>query len=154
MLDMIMDLVKGQVMDTVGGVAGIPENKKAETVETTTNSLMEGLAKYATPENIAAFTSMLGAGSKAGGQSANMASGLESGVVSSLTSKVGLSPQISKTIAAMAIPAVMALLGKKVNSKSEPGFNIGSLMGALTGGKSQTGGVMDMVGSLLGKKMF
>ena len=159
MLEKIMDLVKGQVMNTVDGNSEIPEDKKTETIETTTHSLIDGLKKYATPENLSSLTSMLGIGGQhqaAPLQTNGMASGLEANVVSALTSKVGLKPELAQTIASTVIPAVMSLFKKKVDDDNEPGFNIGSLVSTLTGGKSgnsaSSGGVMDMLGGIFGNK--
>lgn len=42
-------------------------------------------------------------------------SNISSGVISSLTSKLGLAPGMSKTIAAVAIPALINLITKKNN---------------------------------------
>lgn len=150
MLEKIMDLVKGQAMDTVGGMDGIPEDKKSAAVETTAHSLVDGLKKYATPDNLSAITSLLGMG-RSGGGTGGMVQGLESGVVSALTSKVGLSPSIAQTIASTVIPAVMSLLKNKVDDDNEPGFNLESLVGSLAG-KSSGGGVMGMLGNIFGKK--
>ena len=156
MLEKIMDLVKGQVMNTVNGIPEIPEDKKTETVETTAHSLVDGLKKYATPENISSLTSMLGIGKSNTGTAAsgNMAGGLESSVVSALTSKVGLNPSIAQKIATTVIPAVMSLFKKKVDDDNEPGFNLQSLVGSLAGKGSgnSSGGVMDMLGGIFGKK--
>jgi hypothetical protein len=43
-------------------------------------------------------------------------SNISSGVITSLTGKLGLSPEISKTIAAVAIPALINLITKKNSS--------------------------------------
>lgn len=159
MLEKIMDLVKGQVTKTVDGMAEVPEDKKQETVETTAHSLVDNLKQYATPENIAALTSMLGISKSATAPAASatpagdMAANLESGVVSALTSKVGLNGSVAQKIATTVIPAVMSLFKKKVDDDNEPEFNLGSLVGSLTGGKSGTGSnLMGMLGNLMGNK--
>ena len=51
---------------------------------------------------------------KANNEGANMLqSNITSGVISNLTSKLGLSPQVSKTIAAVAIPALINMITRK-----------------------------------------
>jgi hypothetical protein len=155
MLEKIMDLVKGQVMDSVGGMPGIPEDKKGEVVETTAHSMMDGLKKYATSGGISKITSMLGMGGSGAGAGSGMASTLESTVVSALTSKVNLSPAVAQKIAATVIPAVMSLMKKKVDDDNEPGFNLESIVGGLTGKSAaggSGGGIMNMLGGILGKK--
>jgi len=148
MFEKIMGLVKDQVMDTVDKT-GVPEDKKEATIETTANSLIEGLKKYATPQNLSQFTSMLGIGNKEG-SATDMSQSLESNVVSALTSKVGLNSAMAQKIAMMVIPAVMSLFKKKVDDDNEPGFNIGSLIGSLSSGNGNgSGKVMDLLGNLL-----
>ncbi len=72
----------------------------------------------------------------------------------------GITPIImplAKTIATTVVPAVVSLLQKKVGDKNEPGFNLESILGNLTGGggKSASGGLGSLLGGLgglLGKK--
>ncbi len=149
MLDKIMDMVKGQVMKSIDGVQGVPEDKKDKAVETTASALMDALKKHATGGNLSSLVSMLGMG-KSASSSGDMAGGLGSGVISALTSKVGLSPAVAQSVVAAVIPAVMSLFKKKIDDPAEPGFNLESLMGGLSGGKG--GGMMSMLGDLIGKK--
>lgn len=153
MLEKIMSLVRGQVADSVDGISGIPEDKKEATVNTTAQSLVDGLKKYATPDKISQLSSMLGGGSPSA-SSGEVAGTLQTSVVSALGKKVGLDPAVAQKIASTVIPAVMSLLKKKVGDDKDPGFNLQTLVGSLTGkgGGSAGGGVMDMVGSFLGKK--
>ena len=144
-----MNMVKGQVAQSIGGIAGIPEDKKAATIETTAHSLLDGLKSTAASGGISSLTSMLGMGGKSSAGS-GMGGGLESGVVSALTSKVGLSPAIAQKIATTAIPLVMSLMKKRVDDDNEPGFSIESLVGGLTG--KSGGGIMNMLGGIFGKK--
>ncbi len=145
MLDQIMNLVKGQVSDAIGGMKGIPEEKKEAAVQTTAHSLLDGLKQNATPSGL---SSLLGLGG-GGGSAAGMSSGLEGGVVSALTSKVGLSPAIAQKIAATVIPLVMSLFKKKVDDPKEPGFNLESLLGvALELGGLVAGAAADEIKSL------
>ncbi len=147
----MMDLVKGQVAKMVGGMDEVPANKRQAAVDATAGSLMDGLKKYATPDMLG---SLLGMGKSNAPAGAKATSGLESGVVSALTSKVGLNPAVAQKIASVVIPAVMTLFRKKVDDKNEPGFDLQSMLGSLTGGgaKSSGGGVMEMIGGIFGKK--
>jgi hypothetical protein len=153
MLDQIMELVKGQVAKTVGGIDGIPAGKESAVVETTAASLIGGLKKNATLDGLGA---LLGGGSKGGA----MASSLSKGIVQSLTSKLKLNPALARTIASTVIPAVMSLINKRVADKGEPGFNLESILGGLTGGRAAgtrgsgggLGGLLGGLGGLFGKK--
>lgn len=139
MFDKIMGLVKDQVTNSIGSIPGIPADKKAQTIETTASSLMDGLKQHAVGGGL---QSLLGGG--------GAPSGLSSGVVSALTQKVGLSPAIAQSVVAAVIPAVMSLFKKKIADPKEPGFNLESLVGGLTGGSG--GGLMGAIGGLFGKK--
>lgn len=153
MFEQMLNLVKGQVAKTVGGMDGIPADKQAAVVSTTTSSLMDGLKNFATPDKL---SSLLGGAGRAGGEQA--AGGLASNIVSDLTSKVGLKPAMAQGIAGSVVPAVMSLFSKNVNDPSKPGFNLQSMIGALAGGAGgilgggasagSTGGVL---GGLMGK---
>ena len=141
----MLNLVKDQVAKTVGGMSGIPAGKQAAVVSTTTSSLMDGLKNFATPDKL---SSLLG-----GGGGGGAASGLSSNIVSDLTSKVGLKPAMAQGIAGSVIPAVTSLFSKHVNDPSKPGFNLQSMIGALTGGggASADSAGSGFLGGLLGK---
>ncbi len=150
MFEKIMNLVKGQAMDTIGGMQGVPEEKKKEVVETTAGSLIDGLKEHAASGGIASLLGMGGAGAGSG----SLSSGLVSNVVDALTSKVGLNPSVAQKIASSVVPAVTSLLKGKVADTGEPGFNLESLVGGLTGKGSggAAGGIMNAVEGLFGKK--
>ena len=162
MFEQMLNLVKGQVAKTVGGMDGIPAGKQAAVVSTTTSSLMDGLKNFATPDKL---SSLLGGTGRAGGEQA--AGGLTSNIVSDLTSKVGLKPAMAQGIAGSVVPSVMSLFSKNVSDPSKPGFNLQSMIGALTGGAGGIlgggaqagstgggilGGLMSKIGSFFGGK--
>lgn len=157
MMEEIMNLIKGQVEKTVASDMEIPKEKKKVTVETTTNSLIDGLKQYATPDNMSALTSLFGGGKLEDTDAVSMSKGLESNMVSALTSKAGLSTDSAQKLAMIVIPAVISLFGKKISDKNAPGFNIGSLIDTFTGtgkGKNKNsnplGNLMGMLGGLFG----
>ncbi len=171
MFEQMLGLVKGQVSKSLSGIEGIPAGKESAVVETTTSSLMSGLKKFATPDKLSGLLGMVGGGG--GGAKNTGVNTIGTGVVSALTSKVGLNPAVAAAIANKVVPAVLSLLSKNVGDASKPGFNIGSIVGALGGGgggglanavggmlgggKAKAGagaggGIMDAVGSLFGKK--
>lgn len=156
MMDKIIEMVKDRVFKTVDGMDEIPEDKRSATVDTATDSLVDGLKQYASPKNLSSLASLLGAGGHPGESqpaAGGVMSGLESKVAGALASKVGLNPSVAQKIAATAIPAVLSLFKKKAKD-NEPGFDISSLAGNPGGesDESQKGGIMDMLGGILGKK--
>ncbi len=150
-----MSLVKGEVSKAVANVPGIPAEKKAATVETATSSLLGSLKGQLNAKNLPGLLSAFGGGTG----SASKTGAIGGSVVKALTDKVGLSPAVAQQIVSVAVPAVMALFSKKVADTGEPGFNVGSLLGALSGsggGKSSSAGgigsLLGGLGSLFGKK--
>jgi hypothetical protein len=157
MLDNILDLVKGQVLPAITGNANIPENQKNAVVETTASSLLEGLKDQLIPDNLNEVVNMFSGNSPLSHfGNAAMVQGIQSTVTSALTSKLGLNSGIASTIAGVVVPAVMKMFTNKVADENEPGFNVQSLIEALTGGKSNGkssgGGLLDMIGGLFGGK--
>lgn len=85
----------------------------------------------------------------------------------SLTSKVGLSPTVAKSIAAAAIPAVLTLLRKQSRSgggglqslvdalaggsRADSGGGLGAMLGGSTGGSGSGGGLLGKLGGIFGK---
>lgn len=75
-------------------------------------------------------------------------SNLSSGVISNLTGKLGLSPEISKSIAAVALPALISMITKKNNTTPDDDPSpLHELFGA--GGKGGSG-ILGMAKNLLG----
>lgn len=158
MKDKLINLVKDQVRNVLSQDPEIPEGKREETVNATTESLANGLKEYMTPENMPAIASLLGKGTAAeyGFESSSMLSGIQSKIVSILTSKVGLKPQLAEKIAVSVIPAVTNFLSKETGD-GKGGFNLGSLISSFTGGSGQagtnsSGGIMDKIGNLFARK--
>ena len=137
MFEKMLGLVRDEVATVVGDMGSIPQEKQGAVVDTATSSLMNGLKQYANP---GALGSLLGIGGAAKGVAegaaeggANIPGGLSSGVVGDLTSKAGLTPSAAKSVAGNVVPAVMSLFRKHVNDPAQPGFNLGSMIGALKG---------------------
>jgi len=74
-------------------------------------------------------------------------SNISSGVISSLTSKLGLSPEISRTIAAVAIPALISLITKKNSTTPD---DDPSPLNEIFGGASKGGLLGGVAKGLLG----
>jgi hypothetical protein len=129
MFEKMLDMVKNEVTNVVGGLGGIPKSSQGMVVDTAANSLMSNLKQYANPSTLG---SLLGIGGAKGG--ASLTSGLSAGLVGDLTSKAGLAPGVAQGVAGKIIPAVMSLFKKQVNDPAQPGFNLQSMIGAIAGG--------------------
>lgn len=153
MLDNILNLVKGPVMEAISNTQGIPENKKTLAMETTTQAFAEGLKQSATSENLAGLASLLNGGSFAGNNS--LVQNIEGVISSALTQKVGLSQAVASTIATTVVPLAMKAISGKLSDPGEKGFNLESVLGALAATKggdegSQKGGLFSVLGHFFG----
>lgn len=152
MLENILELVKGPVMEAVTGNNQIPADKKEAAVETTTSTIIDKLKDELIPDNLSDVVNMFSGNSKNSFGSNVMTQSIQTAVASALTGKVGLSSSLANTIAGAAVPVVMKLFSDKVNDDNEPGFNVESLIKAFTGNKDSNtgGGLMGMLGGLFG----
>jgi len=151
MLDEILNLVKNQASNVITNNSQVPEEKKDAAVETTTHAIADGLKSQLTAGNISNIMSLFGGGS---GSTNALSSSLQNSVVSSLAQKVGLSPAVATTIASTVVPALISLISKKHNDPNDS-FDLGSIIGSLTGGGNNTksnsgGGLLDTLGGLFG----
>lgn len=155
MLDNILNIVREKATDVISGSTAVPEEKKQQTVETTANALADGLKQNLNINNLSGLSSLLNGGSAPVNNP--IVNNIKSTVVNELTQKVGLSQGIATTIATTVISAVMSSFSKKVNDPNEKGFNLESLVGALSGGnKTASAATADSGGGLLGSlgKLF
>lgn len=149
MIDNIVGLVKDQVLGSLtSGNIDIPSDKKDQIIDTTTNSLVDGLKSSFSLKNIPALTKLF-----KGQSSASVSNGitdkLESSVISSLTEKVGISKDLSNSIASTVIPAVVSMFQEKINDPSDSSFSIESLIKSFSGNSG--GGILGMLKGLFGK---
>jgi len=146
MLENILSLIKGPVMEAITSNQAVPENKKPQAIEATTSAFAEGLKQNATPDNLAKLAGLLNGGSLS--SSSSLVQNMEGVISGALTQKVGLSQGIAATIATAVVPMVMSALSGKIKDPNEKGFNLESVLGSLTGGKTGEGGIGGVLGSL------
>ncbi|MFO7258225.1 MAG: DUF937 domain-containing protein [Bacteroidota bacterium] len=166
MIDQLKKLVENYAGDAVIRNSEVPDEKNAEAIEAISSGIEEGLQNEVRQGKYEEFLSMF----QQGGQSlsANPAvSGIMNNVVGNLSSRLGLSPQVSQSIAASLIPMVMNGLVSKTNDPNDSdfdlqdmlrsfsgkeGLNVSELLGKFTGGSKAGGGVGDMLGKMFGSK--
>lgn len=145
MLDSIISLVKNYTQEAIANNASVPDEKKGAAVEAATTAIAQGFEQHLTPSNLSSVTDLF-SGNSGGGNA--IATSLQSMVSNALTSKVGLSSGIASGIAGSLIPVIVNALSKKVNDPNEKGFNIESMIGAVSG-KSGSG-ILGSIGKLFG----
>ncbi|NDV79455.1 DUF937 domain-containing protein [Dysgonomonas sp. 511] len=147
MLDKILDLVKDQAAEAITNNSKVPAEKRQAAVETTTSTIVDSLKDQITPGNISNVLAMFGGNAS----SSNALSGtIQNSVVSALTGKVGLNKAVATTIATTVVPALFSLITKK-NDDPKDSFDLGSILGSLTGGDNG-GGILGTLGKLFGGK--
>ena len=149
MLDSILNLVKDTVANTVNSNGSVPEDKKSQTVETTTHAVANGLKENFTLGNMSNLINLFSSGSSAG--SNPITNNIASTVTSALIQKVGLSQSVANMISTTVVPLVMKVISGKVNDPNEKGFNVESLIETFSGGgDNKGGGLLSSLGKLFG----
>lgn len=156
MLDNILGLVKNTVSSGILNNSIVPENKKEQTVETTTKAMATGLKQNLSLDNIGNMMSLFGKGNNTATNSNPITYNLQNTVASSLVKEVGLSQTIATAIAATVVPMVMKAISGKIEDPNEKGFNLESLIHSFSGqstNNQETGSgnnILNTLGKLFG----
>lgn len=145
----ILDLITQSVLGVISGNDSIPEDKKAEAASVTSNAFLEGLKNNVSLDNISNITSLFsGEGDTSGG---GILDSIKSYIGSALTDKLGLSSEVSTSIASTVLPIITKLFSGG-DGGSGGGIDIGSLLGAFTGGEDSqaSGGILGSIKKLFG----
>lgn len=144
MLDNLLNLIKETVTHSIGNSKEVPEDKKAETVDVTTQALASGLKENLHPGNLSHLTSLFKKGSSV--EKNPVTTNIIGTVSNSLIQKIGLSSPIAALIANSVVPAVMKVISGKVNDPKEKGINVESLIQGFAG--KAEGGILGKIGKL------
>ncbi|MCD7901713.1 MAG: hypothetical protein LUH22_18215 [Bacteroides sp.] len=125
----------------------MPEEKKAETVNTVTNAVTDGLKNNFTMDNILNIKNLFKKETPV--ENNPITNNIQGTVTSSLMEKIGLSPQVAALLSSTVVPLVLKSLSGKVNDPNEKGFNIESLIGMFSG-SGNSGNLMGSLGKLFG----
>lgn len=165
MIDQLKKLVENYAGDAVIRNKDVPDEKNAEAIDAITSGIEEGLQNEVRQEKYEEFLSMFQQKGKS--LSGNPAvSNIMNSVVGNLSSRLGLSPQVSQSIAASLIPMVMNGLVKRTNDPNDKdfdlqdmlksfsgkeGLDVNELLGKFSGGSKAGSGVGEMLGKIFGK---
>ncbi|MFT3994626.1 MAG: hypothetical protein QM660_09990 [Dysgonomonas sp.] len=141
MLNNILSIVKEVAQNAVANNTDIPGDKKNEVVETTAGAITTGLTSNLS--NLSDLFSSSGGG--------NIVDTIQKTVVTTLSEKLGLDASIANGIATSVVPAVVSALSGKINDSKEEGFNLESIVGALSGSKDKEGGILSSLVSMFKK---
>lgn len=144
MADNLLNLIKETVMHSIGKNKDIPEDKKTQTVDVTTEALASGLKENLHVGNLSHLTDLFKAGSSV--EKNPVTTNMVGTVSSSLMQKIGLSSPVAALIANSVVPAVMKVISGKVNDPKEKGINVESLIQSFAG--KEEGGILGKIGKL------
>ncbi len=152
MLENILDMVKNYAQGAVATQAGIPEEKKQETVEATTEAVTDGLKQHFNLSNLSNLAGLFSGGKNVPANSGNpIMSSIQTTLVNTLVQRVGLSQGIASSLASNVVPALMNAFTQKLNDPGEKGFSLDSLVGAFSENDSKEhadSGVLGTLGKL------
>lgn len=144
MFDELFKLVSNESGEQIINNPEIPNEQNNAAIETTTNSIMDSLKGQISGGNGADVLSLLGG--KSGVQGNPLVGNLTANVTNSLMDKLGISNPIAKQIAASLVPIVIGKLVNRTNDPNDNGFDINSIFGSLTGGKSNQFDLAGLIG--------
>lgn len=154
MLDQILNIIKSQASGAITSNPEIPEDKKAETIQTTTQAVAEGLKNQLSMSNLTNLASLFSNDVKSSTTMNPLIESIKNTVSTTLTQKTGLPAGIANGIAASVVPSVFKVFSQKVNdpNENEKGFNMEGLLKTFTGGNEgneiNTGSLLSSVGKL------
>lgn len=142
MLENLFQLIKEYGQEQVVDNPDIPNEKNnavlAEASHAVAGTMQNALAEGQTEDIQKMFESK----SSAQIMSNPVAQNMQGSFIDNITSKLGINKNVAMGLAATLIPIVISKLVKRTNSNApqDSGFNLGSLIGSLTGGGSSFGG--------------
>ena len=148
MLDSILNLIKTTVSKEITGDM-VPQDKQAQTVETTTQALADGLRQHLNGGNIGHLLDLL-KGEKTPADNP-VVGNLQSNVVSSLMQKVGLPQNVAGRIATAVIPAVMKMFSGKAKEMEGQGVDVKSLIHSFSSTDGSKTNLLESVGKMFGR---
>jgi len=153
MLEQILELVKQQGQQSVVENQNVPNNLNNQVMAEAASTITGGLQNILSGGGLQGILSLFGQGQ---GKSSNLLSNpvvamMVGHLANNLVKKMNLSPAVANGISNNLIPGVLNNLVSRTvsNAPQDNGFNIGSLIGAFTGGGQQSsGGGIDLQGLL------
>ncbi len=147
MLENLLQLVKDNANDDIINNAHIPNEKNDHAVEETANSLFEGLKEQANGGHMQDLLQMFQSGGNLGTSGNPVMNKLTSGVAGNLMQKLGISNVAAMSVVAGILPKVMNSFVNKTNDPNDSSFDLGGILGTLTGGKTN-GMDLSTIGSM------
>ena len=146
MLEQLINSVKSEVGGQIAGQTNLPSGTVDKVFSVIGDVTKKEVASQMIGGNLSNVINLFS--NKPNNNEANLLqSNISSGVISNLTGKLGLSPQIAKTITAIAIPALINLITKKNNTTPD---DDPSPLNEIFGGSGKGGMSGDIAKGMLG----
>jgi len=145
MLDELFKLVANESQDQIINNPQVPNENNEAAIQTTTDTIFRSLKSQVASGNGQNVLSLLGGQTSV--QDNSVVNSLTANVTNSLMDKLGIDSPAAKQIAAALVPVVIGKLVNRTNDPADSGFDINSIFGSLTGGKSSG---IDLAGLLGG----
>ncbi len=144
MLENLFNLIKEEGADSVISNPEIPNEKNDAVLADATNSVADGLQNTLASGGLQDVMSMFGQNQSQTGTGGLLNNPIVSNIINifknKLTQNHGIAGDKADGIASDLIPNVISSLVKKTNDPGDSSFDIGSIIGSLTGNNNQTGG--------------
>ena len=144
MLEQLLNLVKEHWTDAVVKNNAVPNEINDNVMSEASTSILDGLKDMVSQGKIEDPAGLLKGGNLSSDNPA--LSGISNKVSENLGSKFGLSSETTSSIASSLLPKVLGSLFGKAQDPNEKGFDISTILGALTGGnKEEESGLMGAI---------
>ncbi len=145
MFDQLTDLVKQFGGDAVVNNAAVPNENNNDVMKEASASILDGLKELVAKGNTADLAGLF-QGDNAGDSSNPVVQQLTEKLTGNLGEKFGLSSDAAAGVASSLIPNVLSSLVNKAKDPNDSSFQVADLIGAITGGNSESGtGIMEAI---------
>jgi hypothetical protein len=145
MFEQLTDLVKQFGGDAVVNNAAVPNEHNEAVMNEASSSILDGLKEMVANGNTADLAGLF-QGNNASDASNPVVQQLTEKLSGSLGEKFGLDNEAASGVAGSLIPKVLGSLVGKAKDPNDSSFQISDIIGAISGGNSETsGGIMDAI---------
>lgn len=150
MLDELFKLVTSESQEQIIDNPQVPNEQNEAAIQTTTDTIFQSLQGQVNQGNGADVLSLLGGQSNMQGNP--LMGNLTSNVTNSLMDKLGVDSPVAKQIAAALVPVILSKLVNRTNDPNDNGFDLNSIFGSLTNGRSSGMDMNGLLGQLSGNQ--
>lgn len=148
MLENLLNLVKELGQDQVVNNPAVPNEHNDAVIAEATHSVASGLQNaLANGQGEDVVNLLQGQGNAANNP---VAQNMQSSFLDNITSKLGIGSTAATGLAATFIPMILSKLTKQTNDPNNSSFDLGGIIGSLTGGGATGGGIGSLISQFTG----